>query len=265
MAKAPKSETAEPPAGHIQSLEKGLNILDEIIAAPAPVKLAEIIKRFDMDKASAFRFLQTLEHQGFLHKDPESKEYEIGSRLYYWAAQLRQKTRIIDTYHRHLERLASMTQQTTHLGLLVNDRVLLADFAVSTSMVSIRHAIGSIEPLHSSAAGKAIIAFLPKDRRDELIDKIEFTKFTERTITTRTDLVMDLEMTRQRGYAVDAGESYGGLHCVARPILNRRGEPFASLGISTITALISSESDKFREIVDALAIVAADIERELPE
>ncbi|WP_442757516.1 helix-turn-helix domain-containing protein, partial [Pseudomonas sp. PM2] len=54
MPKSTKSiETGEAPAGHIQSLEKGLRILDEIVSAPAPVKLAEIIKRFDMDKASA--------------------------------------------------------------------------------------------------------------------------------------------------------------------------------------------------------------------
>ncbi len=64
----------ESPAGHIQSLEKGLRILDEIIEAPAPLKLADIVRRFNMDRASAFRFLQTLEHRGFLRKDATTKE-----------------------------------------------------------------------------------------------------------------------------------------------------------------------------------------------
>lgn len=261
-ASAHPSETGEAPSGHIQSLEKGLRILDEIVSAPAPVKLAEIIKRFDMDKASAFRFLQTLEYRGFLRKNAETKEYEVGGRLYYWASQLRQKTRIIDAYHGQLERLANLTQQTAHLGLLVNDRVLLADFAHSNSIVSIQHSIGGVEPVHASAAAKAIVAFLPKEKRDRMVEAIEFTKFTDRTITTRAELLMDFEMCRERGYAVDAGESYGGLHCVARPIFDGQGEPVASLGISTITALVGSDSDHFRRITSALELIAGEISRD---
>lgn len=264
MPKAAKTtEPAEAPAGHIQSLEKGLRILDEIIAAPAPVKLADIIKKFDMDKASAFRFLQTLEFHGFLRKDSDTKEYDAGGRLYYWASRLRQKTRIIDAFHGHLERLANMTQHTAHLGLLVNDRVLLADFAHSSSIVAIHHAIGGLEPIHSSAAGKAIVAFLPREKRDEMIEANEFIRFTERTIMTREELILDLEMVRERGYAVDAGESYGGLYCVARPVMDSQGQPFASLGITTVTALVGRDSDHFRTIIGALETVATEISREL--
>nr|WP_274705616.1 IclR family transcriptional regulator [Salipiger pentaromativorans] len=250
-------------SGHIQSLAKGLTILDEIIAAPAPVKLAHIIKALEMDKASAFRFLQTLENMGFIRKDADTKEYEPGGRLYYWASQLRNKTRIIDTFHGHLERLAAMTQQTAHLGLLLNDRVLLADFATSNSIVAIQHTIGGIEPLHSSAAAKAILAHLPVELQDQLIEKIEFTKHTPRTIENETDLRMDLNMTRERGYAVDAGESYGGLYCVARPVFDENGLPFASIGISTISALVGSDSEKFHNIVKAIESVSAEITEEI--
>jgi DNA-binding IclR family transcriptional regulator len=242
----------ESPAGHIQSLEKGLRILDEIIEAPAPLKLADIVRRFNMDRASAFRFLQTLEHRGFLRKDATTKEYDVGGRIYYWASRLREKTRLIDSFHDQLQRLASITQQTTHLGLFVNDRVLLADFALSDSIISIRHCIGVLEPLYSSAVGKAVLAFLPQEQRETLINKIEFVRLTGNTIMNADALRIDLAITRERGYAIDANETHEGLTCVARPIFGKDKIPVASIGITCVTALVSAEPGRFEHLIHSI-------------
>jgi IclR family acetate operon transcriptional repressor len=254
---------SETPAGHIQSLEKGLRILDEIIEAPAPLKLADIVRRFDMDRASAFRFLQTLEHRGFLRKDTTTKEYDVGGRIYYWASRLREKTRLIDTFHDHLKRLAGITQQTTHLGLFVNDRVLLADFALSESIVSIRHIIGVLEPLYSSAVGKAVLAFLPLERREALISNIEFVRFTNSTIMDADSLRIDLAVTRERGYAIDANETHEGLTCVARPIFNSEKIPVASIGITCVTALVSAEPGRFEHLIHSIQAMGDEITTQL--
>lgn len=249
--------------GHIQSLEKGLRILDEIIESPSPLKLSDIIRRFDMDRASAFRFLQTLEHSGFLRKDGTTKEYDVGGRLYYWASRLRGKTRIIDTFHDQLQRLASLTNQTTHLGIFVNDRVLLADFAHSSeSVIAIRHVIGGLEPLYSSSVGKAVLAFLPQEQREALIKKIDFQQLTKSTITNADDLRINLTLTRQRGYAIDANETHEGLTCVARPIFNADGIPIGSIGITCVTALVSADPGKFEHII--AAIQSADVDMKTP-
>ncbi len=249
----------ESPAGHIQSLEKGLRILDEIIEAPAPLKLADIVRRFNMDRASAFRFLQTLEHRGFLRKDATTKEYDVGGRIYYWASRLREKTRLIDSFHEQLQRLASITQQTTHLGLFVNDRVLLADFALSDSIISIRHCIGVLEPLYSSAVGKAVLAFLPVERREALINNIEFVRLTGNTIMNADALRIDLAITRDRGYAIDANETHEGLTCIARPIFGKDGVPVASIGITCVTALVSSEPGRFEHLIQSIQAMGSEI------
>jgi DNA-binding IclR family transcriptional regulator len=257
-AQTPARE-AESPAGHIQSLEKGLRILDEIIESPVPVKLADIVRRFDMDRASAFRFLQTLEYRGFLRKDSVTKEYDVGGRIYYWASRLREKTRLIDSFHDQLQRLAGITQQTTHLGLFVNDRVLLADFALSESIVSIRHCIGVLEPLHSSAVGKAVLAFLPPERREALIGKIEFVRFTNNTIMNADDLRIELAITRDRGYAVDANETHEGLTCIARPVFDGDKIPVASIGITCVTALVSAEPGRFEHLIRSIQAIGDEI------
>ncbi|MBP8255970.1 MAG: IclR family transcriptional regulator [Opitutaceae bacterium] len=251
--------------GHIQSLEKGLRILDEIVESPSPLKLSDIIRRFDMDRASAFRFLQTLEHSGFLRKDAATKEYDIGGRLYYWASRLRDKTRIIDTFHSHLERLAAITRQTAHLGLFVNDRVLLADFAHSDSIISIRHVIGVLEPLYSSAVGKAILAHLPQEQREPMIDNMAFVQHTKSTIMNPADLRINLTLTRQRGYAIDANETHEGLTCVARPIFNADNVPIASIGITCVTALVSGDPGKFEHIIESIQAIGAELTTQLAD
>lgn len=253
----------EQPTGNIQSLEKGLRILDEIIEAPASVKLADIVRRFDMDRASAFRFLQTLEYQGFLRKDEVTKEYDVGARIYYWASRLREKTRLIDTYHGHLERLAGITGQTAHLGLFVYNRVLLADFAFSDSLVRIHHRIGGLEPLYCAAVGKAILAFLPEQRREELIKDIQFVPFTRKTITDASSLRKDLVRIRDRGFAIDDNEQHEDLSCVARAVLDADQMPIASIGITCVTALVNAQLGRFEKIARAVVEMADEVSRDL--
>jgi IclR family acetate operon transcriptional repressor len=236
-----------------------LNILDEIIDSSAPLTLADVVRRFDIDRASAFRFLQTLERTGFLRKDSVTKEYDVGGRLFFWASRLREKNRLINTFHESLQDLADIVQQTTHLGLFVKNRVLLADFALSSSLVSIRHKIGSFEPIYSSAAGKAILAFLPQKLQDEIIDNITFEQFTKDTIIAKEPLKIDLALTRERGYAIDANETHEGLTCIARPLFDSSGEPVASIGITVVTALISAQPGRFEKIISALKNVDARI------
>jgi IclR family acetate operon transcriptional repressor len=252
----PVDEPARKPAsGNIKTLEKGLAILDEIIDSSTPLKLSDIIRRFDIDRASAFRFLQTLESKGFLRKDAVTKEYDVGGRLYYWASRLREKTRLISSFHERLQELADSIQQTAHLGLLINNRVLLADFALSTSLVTIRHQIGAFEPMHASAAGKAILAFLPQEQQDQIIEGLNLVAFTKNTITSKDALRIDLALTRERGYAIDASELHEGLTCIARPMFNDRREAVASVGVTSVTALISSEPGRFEKIITALKAI----------
>jgi DNA-binding IclR family transcriptional regulator len=269
MSKVKRSRVKEPrppgeqPTGNIQSLEKGLRILDEIIEAPAPVKLSDIVRRFDMDRASAFRFLQTLEYQGCLRKDKVTKEYDVSGRIYYWASRLREKTRLIDTFHGHLERLAGITAQTAHLGLFVYDRVLLADFAFSNSMVAIHHRIGGLEPLYCAAVGKAVLAALPEERREALIKDIQFIPFTRKTITDANSLRRELARTRERGFAIDNNESHEDLSCVARAVLDPDQMPIASIGITCVTALVNAQLGRFEKLARSVVEMADEVSQEL--
>jgi len=91
---------------------------------------------------------------------------------------------------------------------------------------------GSRIELHSSAPGKATLAFLPQSEREEILGRMKMPRFNERTITQKGRFRKELKRVQTQGYAVDHGEELEGVHCVGAPIFNERGYPIASIWIT---------------------------------
>ena len=87
-------------------------------------------------------------------------------------------------------------------------------------------------PLHVSATGKAMLAYLPKPRLNEILGQIKLTRYNERTITTRHGLLEELKRIRECGFALDRGEEFHGIHCVAAPVFNRHQQAVAAIWIT---------------------------------
>jgi DNA-binding IclR family transcriptional regulator len=92
--------------------------------------------------------------------------------------------------------------------------------------------IGSSNPVHCTSVGKAILAFLPEDRIEDILRRTRFERFTHRTIPTPEALRVEIEKTRRRGYAVDDEELEEGLRCIAVPLLDAQRQPVAAVSIS---------------------------------
>jgi DNA-binding IclR family transcriptional regulator len=92
--------------------------------------------------------------------------------------------------------------------------------------------VGASNPVHCTSVGKAILAFLPEDRANEVIKRTRFERFTHRTIATAEALRAEMEKTRRRGYAVDDEEFEEGLRCIAVPLLDAQRLPVAAVSVS---------------------------------
>ena len=252
----------------IMSLEKGLNIFEYILMADRPLKLHEIATHFDIDKSSAFRFLNTLERSALVTKNAALKTYTPGSKLAAWSRMLRTDVSLVETARPFLKRLSTMTKQTSHLAVLQNDRVVLIEVMPADNVVSVKQTPGDWEPLYCTAVGKAILAFLPERERNRLIDQITFREQTPRTLTTPEMLRIELESVREETLAFDVGEANPQLCCIAAPVFDSSGYPVGSIGISMIypvfpdgpraqTAFISAVKQTAQEVSGALARHAA--------
>jgi DNA-binding IclR family transcriptional regulator len=249
----------------IQSLDRGLRIIQDLVEADQPLRLQEVAERYDIDKASAFRFLNTLQAFGIARKDQRTKRYTVGSRLLSWLALARSRLPLIDLARPALHELAAATGQSAHLGILSHDSALLVDFVAADSVVQVKNRIGVLEPLYCTAVGKAILAFLPERDRKALLDQIALIRHTPTTITDRPALERQLAQIRADGVAVDRAEFSDLLYCVAVPVRGSDGMPLCSVGVSVVAAFFANDPAGIKLLKNAVRRAGAAIERLLGE
>ena len=92
--------------------------------------------------------------------------------------------------------------------------------------------VGMSLPMYCSAVGKAILAYLPQDEQDAIINVTEFQNLTDNTLASAETLRSELKKIRSQGFALDSEELEYGLTCVAVPILNTQGYPVAAISCS---------------------------------
>jgi DNA-binding IclR family transcriptional regulator len=132
----------------------------------------------------------------------------------------------------HLRRLVAETEETAHLCILEQARVIYIDKIEPGRSVRMITRIGSSNPVHCTSVGKAILAFLPEERINDIIRRTRFERYTHRTIASSEALRTEIEKTRRRGYAVDDEEFEEGLRCIAVPVLDAQRLPVAAVSVS---------------------------------
>lgn len=261
MPARPNTAPPPPPAGAakprplIGAFDKGLSILDFIVHAETPQRLQDVANHLAIDKSSALRFLATLDKHGLVQRQPD-KTYTVGTRLLMWSRNLKAGNSIVEVVRPFLRRLTAMTGQTSHLAVLRDDRVVLIEVMPSEQAVSVRQTPGDWEPLHCTAVGKAILAFLPMVEQRRLIDPMNFRAFTAQTLATPEALRVELRAVLQQRVAFDDAEMNPHIGCIAAPLLDRSGYPVASIGISTVSALYSGGPRAQKAFIAAVRQVA---------
>jgi IclR family KDG regulon transcriptional repressor len=215
----------------INSLNRGLTIL-ELLLEERFMSVTEIGKRLGINKSSAFRLLNTLKRKGFVDQDPETLKYSLGLRLLIFAQQVNANTDLSAVAKPYLKELNINMRETVHLAVMYDLNVMIIAQETGMELLSIITKIGDIEPFYCSAVGKAILAFLPEDEQNTIIDSLKMEKKTQNTITEKEQLLEELARISTKGYAVDNEEFHPGVRCLGVPIFDHRGRVVASLGIS---------------------------------
>lgn len=179
--------------------------------------VTELADRLDIAKSSAHNYLRTLEHEGYVVE--RNGEYEVGLRFLDLGGYARSRERLYDIAIPEMERVAEATGE--YANLLVEEHGLGVFLARErgADAVSLDSYTGQSVRLHTTALGKTILAYLPRERVEAIIDRHGLPAMTERTITERNELFDALEEIRQRECAYDREERIKGLNCVAVPIL----------------------------------------------
>ena len=217
----------------IQSLDRGLILLEAVAGAGRPVTLSELMAVLKIDRSSVFRLANTLKRRGYLAQMPESKRYALGSSIWRLSALFHFENLLLQVARPHVAALAEETGETTHVAVREGTRAVLIDRRLTLQTVGVAGAgSGTALSLHGSGLGKALLADFDREGLARLLGDAPLARFTRRTITTLDALAKACAQARARGYAVDDEEGYDGVRCLGAPVRDASGAVVAAVGIS---------------------------------
>ncbi|MFC6886732.1 MULTISPECIES: IclR family transcriptional regulator [Actinomadura] len=240
-----------------QSLGRGLAILVEL--GEGPRTLDELAATVGVHKTTVMRLLRALEEERFVHRD-DGHRYHLGSRLFALSGAALEQRGIRAIAAPHLARLNEATGQTVHLGVYEGGEVVYLDKYDSRHSIRMYSRVGLRMPLHATAIAKVLLADLPEDLRRRVADGIEYTPFTERTITGPRELLAELARVAERGYATDDAEHETFIRCVAAPVRDAGGRVVAAASISVPDVVLSGDrvGDLLPDLLATARAISAD-------
>ncbi|HLK63121.1 MAG TPA: IclR family transcriptional regulator [Bryobacteraceae bacterium] len=238
----------------IQSLDRGLFLLETVAQSSDPVPLGELTDRLGIDRSSVFRLAHTLKRRGFLANPNGRKDYVLGPSIWRLSQKYNWSKALVSLCREHLKALAELTGETTHLAVREGRQALFIDhYAATRQIVAVSGQAGEFAPLHCTAHGKALLADFGIAELKAIFGAKPFKRYTSRTIVSIAQLAKACRKIKADGYAFDDGEMLMEVRCLAAPIRDDSGTVVASMGISAPTARFPKERYKtaIRQVCDA--------------
>jgi DNA-binding IclR family transcriptional regulator len=230
MALDASSGRAEPATGAPKALVKGLVLVEAVADAGRPLRVVELVSASGMSRSTALRILEALLEREVLQQD-SAGAYGLGPQLAVWGQQYLDGLDVRRQAEDLMRGLSDETRETCYLGVRDQRRVLYVAKADGSQAVRLAAHVGSRNPLHSTAIGKALLAFMPGAVVQEYLQG-PLERRTPNTITEPGRLAGELAATRARGYAIDDIENEDGVRCVAAPVRDHAGDVVASLSVA---------------------------------
>lgn len=220
----------------VKATETTFEILD-VVRERSGISLTELAVEIDISKSAVYKHLQTLLHLGYLYQ--EDSGYHLSNRFRKLSSAAGESLPVESVQ----TMITDLAETTGHVSNFIAHEDDCGVYVVSKSPdgVENNNSVGDVAPLHASAGGKAILAFLSPERREATLDRLELERYTKKTITDRRELVEQLQLIHDRRVAFDRQEFLDGYQCVASPVLGSDGE---LIGAVSVTGNVSQMSGK---------------------
>jgi DNA-binding IclR family transcriptional regulator len=235
----------------VETVERSVAIVDHL-KREGTATLAELTAELDCAKSTVHRHARTLEANSFLIRDGE--EYRLGVRFLDYGVAARNRYTLFEEAQPKVDELAAETDEKIWCTVEEHGRSVHIYGARGKHSVRTDARVGYRNYLHQHAAGKSILAHLPDERVDEIVETHGLPARTPHTITDPEELRADLETIRERGYAFNFEESVEGLHAVGAPITDENDRAIGAISISGPANRL--EGSRLREDLPALLLGA---------
>ena len=236
------------------SLGKALLILVELGRGPA--SLDDLAGVVGVHKTTVLRLLRTLAAEHFVYRDPGHR-YHLGSRVHELSARGLEQRVVRAAAAPHLTRFNRAHGRTVHLSELDDGEIVYIDKLESHDQVRMASRIGLRGPVHSTAAGKVLVAGLDDAEQARLLHRLTFPPVTPRTITDEATYAAELAKVRGQGWASDREENESSINCIAAPVRDATGNVVAAVSVSVPDIVLTY--DQLLDLLPGLLAVTGEI------
>jgi IclR family acetate operon transcriptional repressor len=224
----------------VRSVARAIELLKAIEMDPTGVDstVTKLAQTVGMSKGSVYSTLQTLLAYGLISDRGEgaSRTYRLGLGLFRLGQSATRQSTVADVSAPMLSSLMKATGLTSRVALLDGDWALVVGCVYAPGAIRLDLRLGEREWPHCSAVGKALMSVLNPSEARQIVSRLGMPKHTRRTITDIDQFMEELAITRERGYAVDDEEDADGIACIAAPVLDAAGKPYAALSVTGLKA-----------------------------
>jgi IclR family acetate operon transcriptional repressor len=258
---APARRAASGESGKIQSLKRAAAILDAVARQPEGVSLAQLSAELDLHSSTAFHLIQTLVGLGFLTQLADNRRYRIGTRLFTLAAGALDETALLSLATPILERLSAETGHAAHLAVRSKHEIIVVARTAATGLLQLAGHPGAARPAHATAIGKMLLAAMPPEDLDRLLQTLPLPAFTPHTLTDPASLRREIDIVRRTGIAHDNCELDADVRCIAVPVHDFAGRCAAAMGLSGPAWRLTPHAlkEKARQLTAAAAELSAQL------
>lgn len=198
----------------LKTVETSFRVVEELWRLDG-AGVTELATRLDMPKSTAHDYLRSLARAGYAIRD--DGEYRLSTKFLQIGGRLKWRMELFHVARPELARMAEETGEEANLIIAEADQAVIVHAERGERSLDLGDYPGIHTPLHTHASGKAILAHLPDERVDAVIEN-GLEQITEHTITEPAELRRELETIREQGYAFDTDEQVLGMGVVAAPI-----------------------------------------------
>lgn len=216
----------------INSVQRALDILNLFSTNAPELGTTDIARALNLHKSTVSGLVRTLEQNGYLAQNPETRQYRLGLRLLERSSVLLSHIDIRQISQSHLRALRDWCNENVNLAVQDDTEVVYIERLLGSQTLGMRPRVGKRAPIYSTALGKAVLAWLPPDERERYIARMAFEPMTPNTITDAERFRKVLEETRERCYSIDREEDQIGGCCISAPVFDHTGYPVAAISIS---------------------------------
>jgi len=215
----------------VKSLAKAMNVLECFSLEKPELSIKEISETLCIPKSSAHNIADTFVKLGYLGQHKETSKYYLGRGLLKFSYIINNHLGFRNFFLPFMEKISNYTNEVVFLGIPYEQKVLYLENNFPRGSMATRNILGERADMYCTGLGKVMLAFMPLEDQERYADRV-YKKYTERTITNKKDLLKELQLIQQRGYAIDNMEHEHGVTCVAIPIFGIDGSLIAAISTS---------------------------------